>query len=1045
MHDSVWTRFAKFAPGRSRWLAQLLGHLFALSFSGQPLRKTGTVVWHGSLIVLILHGVAWVSATAAPAARDYFTHVWQTEDGLPQNAVTAILQTRNGYLWLGTYNGLARFDGVRFVVFTDTSTPGLQSSRVTSLFEDTDGDLWIGHETGGLTRFKDGEFAAMEIRAAWKSGKIIAMGMDAAREIWLVNEEGLLARLRDGLVLTPRSGPAPGIVSFAIERQGHLWIVRDGQASRLLGEKLVPVDFDAGPAVSYVQGICASRRGGLWVASDGRLRKWQDNRWITDLGEAPWGLSGIISLIETRDGSLATGTVDSGLYLVIPGTGALNFNRTNGLPQNWVRSLCEDREGNLWIGAGSGGLVALRAGKVATVNPPDQWQGRAVLSVCVARDGAMWIATEGAGIYRFHGDEWKRFAENEGLANLFVWSVSEDREGRIWAGTWGGGLYLLRGDRFERAPGLENFTVPVTAIFHAQQGTSWVGTGDGLLLYETGRMTWFGSQQGLELPDVRAVAQAGDGTIWFGMSGGGLGQLKDGVTRQFRKRDGLSSDFVHALRLDEDGTLWIGTAGGGLNRLKDGRFATINTERGLPATVICHIEEDRLGYFWMSSHSGILRVSKEELNRCANGEIDSVSCLTYGKGDGMPTLECSGGLQPAGGRTQDGRLWFPTTKSLVSVNPAEVKRNQLPPPVVIEQMLVESQPVVVSGAAGTPLRVPAGRQQFEFQYTGLSFTVPEKVRFRHRLEGLETKWLDSDTKRVANYSYLSPGRYTFHVQACNNDGVWNEDGAALAFVVLPHFWQTWWCRVLAGLLFAAMVAGTVLLTTRHRMRLKLERIEHQRAVERERARIAKDIHDDLGASLTRITMLSQSARGELDSAPEAAADVDRIYRTARELTRAMDEIVWAVNPQHDTLDSLATYLGRFAQDFLNAVHIRCRLDVPMQLPPWLLTAEVRHNLFLAFKEALNNAVRHADASEVRVSLTIESEGFALRIEDQGRGFAGEKAARATDSGRLAAGNGLANMHQRLAEIGGRAEIHSTPGKGTTVTFFVPHKVPASET
>jgi signal transduction histidine kinase len=300
--------------------------------------------------------------------------------------------------------------------------------------------------------------------------------------------------------------------------------------------------------------------------------------------------------------------------------------------------------------------------------------------------------------------------------------------------------------------------------------------------------------------------------------------------------------------------------------------------------------------------------------------------------------------------------------------------------------------------------------------------------------------MDADTKRAVNYSYIAPGNYTFRVQACNNDGVWNEEGAALAFTVLPHFWQTWWFRALAALSAMTFVAGSALVATRRRMRHKLERSERQRAVERERARIAKDIHDDLGASLTRITLLSQSARGELDNAPEAAADVDRIYRTARELTRAMDEIVWAVNPQHDTLDSLATYLGRFAQDFLNAVHIRCRLDVPMQLPPWLLTAEVRHNLFLAFKEALNNAVRHADASEVRVSLTIEPGGFALRVEDQGRGFATEKAATASRSpGRLAAGNGLANMHQRLAEIDGRCDIQSTPGKGTTVTFLVPLK------
>jgi signal transduction histidine kinase len=529
------------------------------------------------------------------------------------------------------------------------------------------------------------------------------------------------------------------------------------------------------------------------------------------------------------------------------------------------------------------------------------------------------------------------------------------------------------------------------------------------------------------------------------MSGGGLGSLKDGAVRQFRKRDGLSSDFVHCLLLETDGTLWIGTAGAGLNRYKDGRFAVIGMKEGLPDAVICHIEEDERGFFWMSSHGGILRVSKAELDHCADGDIGLINCLTYGQGDGLPTVECSGGLQPAGCRTADGRLWFPTTKGLVAVNPTDVKRNQLPPPVVIEEVLVDGEPMIAGGANGSPLRIPPGQQQFEFQYTGLSFTVPEKVRFKYRLEGLEPRWMDAGTKRTANYSYIPPGRYTFRVIACNNDGVWNESGGALAFTVLPHFWQTWWFRALAVLSAMTIVAGSALVATRQRMRHKVERIERQRAVERERARIAKDIHDDLGASLTRITLLSQSARGELDHSPEAAADVDRIYRTARELTRAMDEIVWAVNPQHDTLDSLATYLGRFAQDFLNAVHIRCRLDVPMQLPAWLLTAEIRHNLFLAFKEALNNAVRHADATEVRISLTIEPAGFALSVEDQGRGFSvdSEGTGISRDPARLASGNGLANMHQRLAEIGGRCDIQSKRGKGTTVTFFVPVKLTAS--
>ncbi|HSU56160.1 MAG TPA: triple tyrosine motif-containing protein, partial [Candidatus Dormibacteraeota bacterium] len=361
------------------------------------------------------------------------------------------------------------------------------------------------------------------------------------------------------------------------------------------------------------------------------------------------------------------------------------------------------------------------------------------------------------------------------------------------------------------------------------------------------------------------------------------------------------------------------------------------------------------------------------------------------------------------------------------------------------------------GTNSAPLRIAPGRQRFEFQYTGLSLTVPEKVRFKYRLEGLENDWVeagDGGTKRSANYSYIPPGPYTFHVIACNNDGVWNEQGASVRLEVLPFFWQTWLFKGASGLAAGAVVAGSALGMTRRRMRHKLEGLERQRAVERERTRIAKDIHDDLGASLTRITLLSQSARSELEQASPASSDIDRIYDTARELTRAMDEIVWAVNPQHDSLDSLATYLGRFAQDFLAAARIRCRLEVPTELPAWPLTADIRHNLFLAFKEALNNSVKHSGTKEVRIVLEIGDGDFVLSVEDQGSGFVMPASSKVASAGtvpdRFASGNGLLSMRQRLADIGGRCEIQSWTGKngdsslaspsGTRVTFMVPVKV-----
>ena len=335
--------------------------------------------------------------------------------------------------------------------------------------------------------------------------------------------------------------------------------------------------------------------------------------------------------------------------------------------------------------------------------------------------------------------------------------------------------------------------------------------------------------------------------------------------------------------------------------------------------------------------------------------------LTYGINDGLPTLECSEGSQSAGGKTADGRLWFPTAKGLVVVDPAGARINPLPPPVRIEQMLVDDKKFA-DGNDGGPLKIPPGRHRIEFEYTGLSFVAPEKVRFKCRLKNFETEWADAGGKRVAIYNYIPPGKYSFEVTACNNDGVWNQTGASLKFEVLPYFWQTMWFRVLGGLATALAAGGVAWFDTRRRMRRRLERVERQRDIERERSRIARDIHDDLGANLTRITMLSQMTPDEEQIPAVVAGNLGRIHGTARELTRAMDEIVWAVNPQHDTLDSLANYLSRFALDFLNASKIRCRLDVPLQLPKLPVSAEARHSLFLAFKEALHNVVKHSAAS-----------------------------------------------------------------------------------
>jgi signal transduction histidine kinase len=994
----------------------------------------------------VVRGIDLPVATGTHTSQLSFD-VREVGESLEQDPITAVVQTRDGYLWLGTYTGLLRFDGVRVTVFDSATTPGFLNSRVTSLYEDRDGVLWIGHETGELTRMSGGEFRAMGCARGWVGGAVEAISADEKGDLWLLNDTGFLFRTRDGHVVeVPGGGSGSRKASLSRERSGKLWVTANGHAATLDRGELIPFKLDGANGDTFVARVVPAGDGGLWVLANGRLKKWREGQWVADLGDCPCERGFVTELLETRSGMLLAGTVRDGLYL-LTGPEPVHFSRNNGLAHDWVRSLCEDHEGNIWIGTG-GGLDVLRPRKVKMLNPPDGWQGRAVLSFVVRPEGDAWIGTEGAGLYHVEGDHWTNYTEANGLSNLFVWSVLETRRHELYVGTWGGGLMVKTGEQFELAGDLSRITAPAVALYEGKQGEVWIGTTTGLHRYEAGKLTWFAGKEQLGLPDVRAIVESPDGTVWFGMLGGGLGCLRDGALRQFRKQDGLSSDFVLALHAEADGTLWIGTSDNGLCRLRQGKFATISIKQGLQASIISQIVDDGSGNLWMGSHHGILRVSKADLNRCADGELKSVHCLSYGKAEGMASQKCSGGFQPGVCKTADGRLWFPTAKGLAIIDPANFTTNMAPPPVVIEELSVEGKPVRFQEAgtggrgagSASVLQIPPGKQRLELRYTGLSFAAPDKVRFRHKLEGLESEWEEAGTKRVAQYSYLPPGTYTFRVIACNNDDVWNEEGASLTFRVLPHVWLTWWFKIILGVTAAGAVAALAISLTRRRVRRKLEQLERQRALERERTRIARDIHDDLGASLTRITLLSQSVRSELGSEHRAVPDVDQIYSTARELTRSMDEIVWAVNPEHDTLDSLVTYLGRFAQRFLSVAGIRCRLDAPLDLPALALTSEIRHNVFLAFKEALHNVVKHAQATEVRLSLELRPEGFMLVIADNGRGFrcppGQAPALEPADGQRLVAGNGLANMQKRLREIGGCCEWETAPGEGTRAKLVV---------
>ncbi len=1022
--------------------------LFQPVDSGMLSRVVGQTNLGLKVALGIVSGLLWGFAgfaagdTGETAADLFAVESWSSDRGLPQNSVNALLQSRDGYLWLGTYNGVVRFDGIRFTVFDSANTPAMRNSRVTSLFEDSQANLWIGHETGELTRMTGGVFSSVNLSNRWPGSTVQGIGEDEHADLWLLSGEGVVLRLRDGFVL-PRFkgiGREPGSTPEMVrEPSGRLVVIRNGAVAAIHDGQWLLLGFD--DSASYYTRICPARAGGLWVVGVDYIRRWQNDHWVEQAGALPAGLSFATTMMETRSGQVLVGSIRDGLVLHEADGRNLSISTGDGLPDKWVKCILEDREKNIWVGT-RGGLSVLRPRRVVMRSPPDRWQNVQPLGIAPGTNATVWAGSEGAGLYRFAHGDWRRFDEADGLSNLYVWSVLEDSTGTVWAGTWSGGLFRARDGRFSVPEELSELTDPITALLESPAGTLWIGTGKGLARFQAGRLERFASLGGPAAGDVRALARGRDGEVWVGTLGTGLGRFADGRLQTFSARDGLPGDFVLSLHCEPDGTLWIGSLERGLGRLKNGRWSSLDMKNGLPNNVVGHIADDAHGKLWFNSSHGIYSASKADLNRAADHpETERVTCLVYGLSDGLSALAGSAGFTPSGFRATDGRIWLPTAKGLAVVNPAQAAGNRLPPPIVIEEVLIGSKPAdqfTKSSDGVRTLRVPPGSRQIEISFTALSFAAPEKVFFKWRLDGLENKWSEPKADRQATYSYLPPGKYTFRVIACNNDGLWTENAVALGLDVLPFFWETWWFKLAVTLFGLLGFGGSIVLIQRRRLKRRLERAAREHELERERARIAQDIHDDLGASLTRIGMLSQTARETPDDREQTSQCLAQIYTAAREMTRGMDEIVWAVNPRHDTVESLLNYLARFAHEFLTPAKIRCRLQLPVDFTERPVRSEIRHNLFLAFKESLHNAVRHSGADEVQVGITLSGDVLRVLISDNGRGAnAGPIALAAPQSDRVATGHGLANIQSRLERIGGLSRITSAPGKGVLVELQVP--------
>jgi signal transduction histidine kinase/ligand-binding sensor domain-containing protein len=987
---------------------------------------------HRQIFQALLGSLAFICFASTGALAQYRFDSWTTDNGLPQNSVYAITQTRDGYLWLTTVDGLVRFDGVRFTVFDQTTHKGLPSNRFTSLYEDREGTLWIGTEEGQLIAYRDGVFTAYTLT-----------GNTPLNLIRTIQEAS------DGtLVLMTRAGVAHW-------RNGQLVAFPDGTYYQIIHEYRAP-------------------SGSHWIWDQAGLHQFKEGRKTTY--PLPLKLFKNLSadLYEDAQGTLWASQGDPGTYRIKDGI-VTTFTEKDGFPKTLgVWKILADQQGNVWFATEGGGLVQYKDQHFNIYTTANGLSSNTVRTIYEDREGTIWLGTLNGGLNRLTRQIIKTYSMQNGLAGNNVYPIYQDHAGTIWVGGEGGlsrftngnfttykfavtgeriySIQTLCGDsqgrlwfaNYSLTGWLHNGKVVTPpefprkrayqAIYEDREGTLWFGTDQGLLKYRNDTVTTYTTKDGLLGNDVKVIYQDRQGSLWFGTYGG-LARLTDGRISAYTMADGLGSNRVRSLYEDAEGTLWIGTYDGGLTRYKEGRFTTYTVTNGLFNNGVFQILEDNSGNLWMSCNRGIYRVSKQQLNDFADGRIPAITCIAYGKLDGMLNTECNGGRQPAGLKARDGKLWFPTLGGAVVVEPEAVPFNSQPPPVLIETVTLDRNSV----AFGEGVQIAPGQANLEIDFTGLSHVKSEQMRFKYKLIGQDQDWIDTGTRRSANYSYLAPGKYTFVVLAANSDGVWNTTGASLEIIVIPPFYRTWWFLSLLTIVVIGLVffiyQGRIWQLQRRQMAQETFSRQLIESQEAERQRIAAELHDSLGQNL--LVIKNRALLGLALSKEDAPKEqFDEITASVSEALNEVRSIAYNLRPLHLERLGLTSTLEEMVETVAEVSDIDITSDIVAL--EGLLSKEGEINLYRIVQECLNNIVKHSQATAASVTIYHDQNRITLSIEDNGCGFDTHAPAVIDKQGRVGRnGLGLTGIAERARILKGSFSIASTPEQGTVVAIEIP--------
>lgn len=977
--------------------------------------------------------LALLLAVTAVGETNYLVRSWDFETGISVNGLNCLCLSHDGFLWLGAKDGLIRFDGIQFVRVSTPESNLILGNSITALWEDDHGQLWLGCESGEVYRWDRATGTVVALPQKWQAQPVRSIAGDGLGEVWLALASHDLVRVRDGWTLqAPASAPSAGTVQHLLRTSDGRLYQQLGPTIRLQGgSREAPSWQELRLADTFIQRIAPSRSGGQWIYADERIRLWTGTQWAEERGHPPTGTY-INRMLESSSGDLFIGTLYRGMLVYRrDGTVQQIFDTAAGGER--IVDLTEDREGNI-LACSDRRLIRIRPSRVGVIPSEENWGGSRPVSVTSAPDGSWWLGTEGSGLYQYHfqADRPQHLTAASGLQSPFVWSLYAEKDGRLWVGTWGGGLCQGLEGRFTPAQNWE-LTIQgwaVSALHRDRSGVLWAASNTGVWRQDGHAWTQVKEEDGSPVMLVRGLAEDAEGRIWMATSGRGLKWWANGHVHSLGPAEGIPARFISALYCDPAGSLWVGTVGLGLYRYASGHWDHLDHLDGLPSDDIFSIAGDQQGKLWFTSPIGVFAVSRQELNEAAAGQLPQVHSLILDRDDGLPSNNCSRGTQSAAAMTPDGQFLVPTALGLAVIPTGSVAPRTGKVPVAITSANIDDR--VVTASADHAIRAPAGTRRIAVEFTAPTFSNPERIHFRYQLLGLDNRWTDLGPRRSVLFSHLPPGDYILRVMASNPDMVWNPTPATVALSIAPYFWETEWFRIGALMLLILCVGLAVWFIVHRRIQLRLEQLEAQQAIEQERRRIARDIHDELGASLTQIMMMSQTtATGGTDTVL-----LPRIHAVACDITKSMDELVWAVNPSHDTLESFAAYGARITQELVSAAGLRLRLHIPDHLSEIKLSAGMRHHLLLFLKEAINNVLRHAHAREVTMTLTVDDHQLRLEVTDDGQGFVLAEQPEEEHDARPG-GHGLPNLRRRAQEMGGIMELVTAPRCGTTVRLTIP--------